>query len=100
MTGRLDAPPGGDHARDSAEEVRYLDWHHRHRRRRDRRRRRVLVGARPPSPGAPAPAAGVGAVGASLGVRRSPPAAPPPEPVAQQAPAAPADAKLPTAEET
>jgi len=45
-------------------------------------------------------AAAIVAVGAYLWVRRSPPAAPPPEPVAQQAPAAPADAKLPTAEET
>jgi hypothetical protein len=45
-------------------------------------------------------AAVVVAIGAYLWVRRSPPPAPPAEPVAQQAPAAPADAKLPTAEET
>ncbi|HMC33844.1 MAG TPA: DUF3014 domain-containing protein [Myxococcales bacterium] len=45
-------------------------------------------------------AAAVVAVGAYLWVRRSPPAGPAPEPVAQQAPPAPADAKLPTAEET
>ncbi len=45
-------------------------------------------------------AAAVVAVGAYLWVRRAPPPAPAPEPVAQQAPAAPADAKLPTAEET
>src|SRR5262249_16011549 len=41
------------------------------------------------------------AVGAYLGARRAPPPAPPPEPVAQQqAPAPPADVKLPTAEES
>jgi DUF3014 family protein len=46
-------------------------------------------------------AAVVVAVGAYLWVRRAPPPAPPPEPVAQQqAPAAPADVKLPTAAET
>src|SRR5882672_10645675 len=45
-------------------------------------------------------AAAVVAVGAFVWVRRAPPPAPAPEPVAQQAPAAPADAKLPTAEET
>ena len=45
-------------------------------------------------------AAAVVAVGAYLWVRRSPPAAPAPEPVAQQAPPAPPDAKLPSAEET
>jgi len=46
-------------------------------------------------------AAVVVAVGAYLWVRRAPPSAPAPEPVAQQAPAPPpADAKLPTAEET
>jgi hypothetical protein len=45
-------------------------------------------------------AAVIVAVGAYLWVRRAPPPAPPAEPVAQQAPAAPADAKLPTAEES
>src|SRR3954471_23896654 len=45
-------------------------------------------------------AAVIVAIGAYLWVRRSPPPAPAAEPVAQQAPAAPADAKLPSAEET
>ena len=46
-------------------------------------------------------AAVVIAVGAYLWVRRAPPPAPPPEPVvAEQAPAPPADVKLPTAAET
>src|SRR6266446_4192512 len=40
------------------------------------------------------------AAGAYLWVRRAPPPALPPEPIAEQAPAAPADAKLPSADET
>ncbi len=39
-------------------------------------------------------------VGAWMWVRRAPPPAPPPEPVAQQAPSKPADAPLPTAEDS
>ena len=45
-------------------------------------------------------AAAAVAIGAYLWVHRAPPAAPAPEPVAQQAPAAPADAKLPPADES
>jgi len=45
-------------------------------------------------------AAAAVAVGVYLWAHRAPPPAPPPEPVAQQAPPAPADVKLPSADET